>query len=165
MAKVSQKSFAESLKETEAQLKNKEAAEEEIISEAKQEEKIEEDKVKFSTIDRIVKQGKISKEQIEEWKTYYNNKVFSSFYDEEEYYIYRYITRPEYKVLVASLPQKATEDVFNEMLVSKCLLYPEWTPDLKLIIAGGTIDTLSLQIRVASNFIPESVAIEMIQKL
>jgi len=165
MSKVTKKSFLEELAETEKMVTAKEEAEEVIIKEAEETHKTEEENTKLSLIDRICKKGKVTKEQIEEWKTYYNNKVFATIFDEEEYYVYRYVTRPEYKQIISTMAKNATEDVFNDLLVTKCVLYPTMTPENKMALGAGTIDTLSLQIRVASNFIPESVAIDMINKL
>lgn len=167
MSKVSKKSFLEEIKETAEKVEQKEKLEETIVAEGEESAKAEEDNAKVSLLDRICKKGKVTKEQVEEWKNYYNNKVFATIFDEEEYYVFRYITRPEYKQILSTMPKNSpnAEEVFNDLLVSKCLLYPEYNADLKMTMGAGTADTLSLQIRVASNFIPEAVAIDMINKL
>jgi hypothetical protein len=142
-----------------------ETSPEEEVAKANAEEKAQNAK---TLIDYIVEEEDVTAEDIERWKEAFG-KVYATRFDEGENFIYRYLAYPEYKKIRSDLekinnPQKAAT-LFDEMIVEKCLLYPKYTPELKATLKAGTISTLAEQIRVASNFLPDAVMYELINKL
>ena len=115
----------------------------------------------------IEKEGGPDRAQIEEWKQRYNDKLFAVYFDKNDFYIYRYITLPEWKdVLQQFGNSKVKNDILlDELIVGKGLLFPAFSVELRATVGGGTLETLAKQIRLSSNFLPDDVAIRMIQKL
>ncbi len=155
-------------------LEMNERAPEEIIENAEEESKQTEKAANVSEKDKlfefIAKNGGPSTAQINEWKEMYGDKVYITQYDDKEFYIYRYLTHTEYKsiksqVLASKADELVKQDLFDGLIIQKCILFPTMDPDMKLKMPGGTPETLAAQIRYSSNFIPEEIAIRMIAKL
>lgn len=124
-----------------------------------------------SVLDFITKNSDVTLEMIDNWKSEYGSKVYTVFFDEDEFYIYRYLARAEYKDIMAQLAKSTTQntqtqsDLFDELLCQRCLLFPKYTVDLKSTAPAGTFQSLSKQIQVNSNFLDDRTLIQMIQKL
>lgn len=115
----------------------------------------------------IEKEGGPSKETIDEWRNKYGDKVYVMRIDENETYIYRYITRPEFKNIANQISevQKGKEDLFSELVCKKCVLYPKIDEHFLLTCGAGTLGSLTDAIQFVSNFIPDSMLMQMIYKL
>lgn len=87
-------------------------------------------------------------QMIEEFKKQYKD-VLIYFFDESEFYVYRPLTRFEYKEILAS-----TDDAekASEMIVMKAVLFPTLTEDKLNTLKAGIVPTLLELILSASNF-------------
>lgn len=163
---TSKEDFLNTLKQAEAEVENREKAAEETVKEAEAvEEEKKEDEMK-ELYSMLESETGITRSQIEAWKDMYMGKVFVLRIDDNETYIYRYITRPEFKQIIASFADKnIQEDLLNEQIFNKCVLYPTPSPELRLKIGAGTIDTVAFAIKLVSNFLSEDVIARSIVKL
>jgi len=86
--------------------------------------------------------------KIEGFKKQYKD-VLIYFFDMDEFYIYRPLTRFEYKEITGS-----TEDAekASEFIVQKAVLYPELTEEIMDQLKAGVVPTLLELILNASNF-------------
>lgn len=101
--------------------------------------------------------------QIETWKTEFG-EVFIAAFSEKDLCVFRPVSRHEWKDLQTILQTKQMDQLgYEELLVSKCLLYPE--ASAYLLQKAGTVSTLAEQIMQASNFIPTNVAVTLVQRL
>lgn len=99
---------------------------------------------------------------LESWKDFHKNIYISTVVDPNQYYLWRVMTRQEYKKLNTnnsfSNPMSA-----NEIIVETCLLYPNpQTPEWRLKSPAGIIESLGKQIAYQSGFVPDSQLISMI---
>jgi hypothetical protein len=76
--------------------------------------------------------------------------VYVFFFSDDEFYIYRPVTRFEYKDLDREYGQDAEK--FLEMLVCKAVLYPKLTPEKLDALRAGVAPTLATLILNASGF-------------
>lgn len=157
--------FLKSMQDLEQEINKSENKEKALEEDAEKQNNEAEVAQKKTLLDLVVEKGDVSAEEVQRWKEMYANKVYVTFFDEDEYYVYRYITRLEMKKIASELSGKSTMEDENEKLCMKCILYPEVDVDLKNIVGAGTFETLANQIKIISNFIPDHLAIEMIQKL
>lgn len=159
--------FAEEMMSLNSSVEKNENIEEQIIAEHDGEAKAEEKKEEETIFDIMVKEGGPTKVQIDEWKARFNDKVFAVYFDKNDFYVYRYITLPEWKDILQQFGKSSSksEALMDELIVQRSLLYPSFSIELKATVGGGTLETLSKQIRLSSNFIPDDVAIRLIQKL
>lgn len=88
------------------------------------------------------------KEKIEKFKEQYS-EIYVYFFDEHEFYIYRPITRFEYKDVI-STTNNAEEA--GEQIVLKAVLYPSLTKDRLDSLKAGIVPTLLELILNVSNF-------------
>ena len=150
------------------QLETDENMPDQLMAEAEaeaEEQKKAEDK---SLLDVIIEEGYTTQEQIDIWKGMYSNKVFAVYFDKDDVFIYRYVTRTEWKEIWNNVSKSTLankDELLDEMLVTKCVLYPKLTPEFKVVMPGGSMETLGKQIRISSNFIPDDIAVRMITKL
>ena len=161
-------SFADELNAIDKKNQEKEVMENEIVEEVKEEVKASEDKEMEEMYKLLTKETSVTKEQIENWKEMYLGKVFVFRIDDEETYIYRYMARPEWKAILNSFGgdlSNATEEQVNEQIFNKHVLYPEVSSSMKLTLGAGTMDSVSLAIRLVSNFLPEEHVARSIIKL
>ena len=163
--------FVEEMKALEDQLNNAELNSQQQENETKDQIDNSKKAKEKSLLDLIIEEEGLDLQQIETWKTQYG-KVYAVRYDEHETYIYRYLTRPEYKQVqqkVDALRNNQNVDLeylADEMIFDKCVLYPKvQDPNFKATIKAGTIPTTAFQIRLSSNFLPDTVAVELISKL
>lgn len=159
--------FAAQMMKLNEQNESVDKAKQEFLDEAVTDKKEQEKDQAKGTWDLIKEEAGLDDDYIEDLKAKYQGRVYAIYFEKGDWFIFRYITRAEWKDVrkhLASIPE-ATEDTLHEMVVQKCLLNPVLDTRLKAIIAGGTIETLYKQIMFASNFIPEAMAVSMITKL
>lgn len=94
-------------------------------------------------------------QQLAAWKQNFGSVFVVEIYD--VIYCYRYIRRQEWIKLLTSLAEDVREDQVEDMIVEKCLLYPNYTPVQKASLPAGAIPTLAAQIRTCSLFIEPQV--------
>lgn len=141
---------------------------EEVMEKEVQEQEVEKQR---TILDLIIEEsdGVLTEEMVESWKENYLNKVYAIRFEKDDAYIFRYVSRIEWKQIISKLnamkSQMRTEEYLNEMLFDKCVLYPKITSDFKAAIGAGTIDTVAEQIKIQSNYIPTDIAVGMVQKL
>lgn len=100
-------------------------------------------------------------EQIAQWKERYGEIYLMSF-DKEDQYVWRPITRLEYKNII----QQAKDDAhYMEMVVQRCVLWP--TIGIENLAGGkaGTIPTLHAVVMEGSNFLEPDQAVMLVRKL
>ncbi len=125
-----------------------------------------EEKKDEERVDPILEQWKVrekgpSDEQIEAWKEQFGECYLMSF-DPRESYVWRPVTRIEYKTIL----QSAKDDAhFMEMVVQRCVLWPEI--DVAQLTGGkaGTIPTLHSVIMEGSNFLDPDQAVMLVRRL
>lgn len=173
---VKKKSFSEKMSDLSNQVDSQTKAGEDLSKEILKEDNTDKDPKEKgeddeSVLDFITKNSDVTLEMIDNWKSEYGSKVYTVFFDEDEFYIYRYLARAEYKDIMAQLAKSTTQnaqtqsDLFDELLCQRCLLFPKYTVDLKSTAPAGTFQSLSKQIQVNSNFLDDRTLIQMIQKL
>jgi len=102
-----------------------------------------------------------SDEEIAMWKEQFGEVYLMSF-DLEENFVWRPIKRLEYKNIV----QQAKDDAhYQEMLVQRCVLWPQVGPELLTGGKAGTIPTLHAVIMEGSNFLEPDQAVMLVRKL
>jgi len=162
------KTFQEEMLEQASEIERENVIDETIIEGKEAEAKRQQDEEVKSIFDLIEKEQGITRDQIEEWKNDYAGKVFVARFDETEAYIFRYVALPEWKkimsqVMKSTAPNK--EELLDELIFAKCVLHPKVTDEVKATIGAGTIPTVALQIKVASNFINDGLALDMVTKI
>lgn len=173
---VKNKSFKEKMSDLSDQVESETKAGQELTDDILKEDTTVKDpsakgEDEESVLDFITKNSDVTLEMIDNWKSEYGSKVYTVFFDEDEFYIYRYLARAEYKDIMAQLAKSTTQnaqtqsDLFDELLCQRCLLFPKYTVDLKSTAPAGTFQSLSKQIQVNSNFLDDRTLIQMIQKL
>jgi hypothetical protein len=121
--------------------------------------------------DWILKNTTITEEMISQWKELYGDKVYFVSFDDTEYYAFRYLSRIEYKEIVKQIMKAKNlspveqNELMDELIVQKCLIYPAFDVDLKTKSPAGTIESLAKQIRVYSNFLSDDFALSLVVKL
>lgn len=102
-----------------------------------------------------------SDEQIAIWKEQFGEVYLISF-DLDENYVWRPIKRLEYKNII----QQAKDDAhYQEMLVQRCVLWPQVGPEILTGGKAGTIPTLHAVIMEGSNFLEPDQAVMLVRKL
>lgn len=121
---------------------------------------------KESVLDKIQKiPGAPSKAQIDSWKTQYGNVFATQMPISGSLYIYRPISRLEWKQLQSIAPANADSGWIDEQLVNRCVLFPSMDSEKVATSLAGTVETITQQILSASDFYAENVAISLIHKL
>jgi len=161
-------SFKDEMKQLQEDLNNSDLLESETIENAKK-DAVDTTAAKERTLlDLIKEEEKLTDEEVDRWKAMYG-KIYAVRFDENETYIYRYLTRLEMKELAKKIGGISGNvnlaEMEDEMIVDKCVLYPKITPDFKLTIKAGTVPTLAYQIRVSSNYLPDAVALDLITRI
>ena len=100
--------------------------------------------------------------EIQQLKDRYGDNIFMIAFDEDEIFVFRPLTRHEYKALIQSVQH---EQIFMEQVVQKCVLWPAVTPEWMAGGKGGTIPTLHSVIMEGSNFLAPEVAMSLVRKL
>lgn len=101
--------------------------------------------------------------QLEAWKGYHKSLYVSKISNESnEYYVWRTLKRNEFKQLSAN-GTFSDEEKANEILVEKCVLYPQVTQAWRLTSDAGVITTLGKQIAYKSGFVSPQEALSLIK--
>jgi len=103
-----------------------------------------------------------SDEMIEQWKGQFGDNIFMLALDEDEMYVWRPLTRHEYKQLLQEVQH---EQAFMEQIVQRCVIWPSITPEWLAGGKGGTVPTLHGVIMEGSNFLAPEVAMSLVRKL
>ena len=109
----------------------------------------------------------LKRNQVERWQGMYG-KIYAVVLDEDEIFIYRSFTRIEYRAMMQTIQESSKreevdkEDLFDELVVQKCLLWPTIGPDFGSTSKGGTIPTLAQAISFKSHFIPPQAVLASI---
>lgn len=92
--------------------------------------------------------------QLEAWKDKYKKIYISQIIEPDKFYVWRTLSRIEYKKLNA---HKEFENpvAANEIMVENCLLYPEPTQEWRLNSPAGWVDTLGKQIAFQSGWVAD----------
>lgn len=109
--------------------------------------------------------GAPTQEQIEQWKVQFG-EVFVSGFSEEDLYIWRPITRAEWREFQARAQAPAenvTQLDFEELVCSQCTLWQ--ASKTSLALKGGTATTLHEQILQNSNFVAPQAAQMFVARL
>lgn len=165
---ANEKTFQQEMLALSTQLETDENMPNTILAEAEAEANELKKAEEKTLLDILIEEGYTTAEEIDGWKNMYGNKVFAVYFEKDDAYIYRYVTRTEWKEIWSSVIKSTLtnkDELLDEMLVTKCVLYPKLTPEFKVVMPAGTIETLSKQIRISSNFIPDELAVRMITKL
>ena len=101
--------------------------------------------------------------QLEEWKAIHG-KFFVSSIDGDDIFIWRTLRRNEYKQIAASGAMDQ-QNLLEESIIRKCLLYPKPTSEFLLANDAGIIPTLFEQISFKSGFIPKEQALSLIRRI
>lgn len=109
--------------------------------------------------------GAPSKAQIENWKATHGDVFVSSMPISGNIYIYRPISRLEWKNLQSIAPANADPAWADEQIVTRCVLFPAMTVDKIAGSLAGTVETLAKQILSSSDFYDDNIAISLIHKL
>lgn len=160
-------SFKEEMSKLNEELEQEEIKEQELAKESEKEVEEDEKEKKVTIYDILEKESNLSKEQIDEWKDRYGS-IYMTRFEEGDNIIYRYVTLPEFKAMTKQVQNITTgnpDDVLDNLLFTKCVLYPTLDTDKKAIMKAGTISTVALQIKISSNFLPDALAVDMIQRL
>ena len=144
---------------------NKKEAEENAASEEEKEKEINE-----KILNLIEEEHGITPDNIEEWKQSYFNKVFIVRLDDEQTFVFKYMTYPEWKTIMHEVSKSTAgefeiQNILNEKIVKRCLLYPDLNQDFKIQYGAGTMEMLSNQIQLVSNFLPQDTAASLIRKI
>lgn len=100
--------------------------------------------------------------QIEAWKQRWGHiNVSKVGSDRPEYYVWRTLQRYEYKEMSKGTSIDMNE-AFNEMLVEKCILFPNYEFNFRTKSDAGVITTLGNQIAYKSGFVSPQEALSLI---
>ncbi|MDB4533403.1 hypothetical protein N9242_00925 [Vicingaceae bacterium] len=102
-------------------------------------------------------------EQLTIWKEIYG-MYFASSVNGEDIYVWRTIKRLEYKSIAQSGAMEK-QDLLENALIRKCLLWPKPAPDFLSSLDAGIIPTIFKQIMHKSGFVSDEMAISMIRRV
>lgn len=112
-----------------------------------------------------------SPEQIQRWKQTYG-AVYMLPLSDDEVYLWRPIKRSEWKNLLGMIKQAKganaeldAEELLNERLCEKCILWPSVSAEWATFSKAGTVPTIAEAIRQSSNFVPLELAMRMVRKI
>lgn len=106
-------------------------------------------------------EGAPGEEAITGWKAKFGD-VYVSAFTEEEIFIFRSLTRAEYRNLQESAAEHSLDGMqYEEETVKVCLLWGS----VDLNTKAGTIPSLVEMITQHSNFVPAPVAAQLVAKL
>jgi hypothetical protein len=123
-----------------------------------QEEKFNEEQDYIESVYQILQRSDPleapKKSQIEAWKDRYKNVYISQIVEPDKFYVWRTLTRVEYKKLNANKEFDNPQAAY-EIMVETCLLYPQPTQAWRLNSPAGWIDTLGKQIAFQSGWVSD----------
>ncbi len=99
--------------------------------------------------------------QLEAWKQRHTNiYVSNTSNNSKDLYVWRVLRRYEYKAMKAG--DITDPEAFNEMIVEKCLLYPDYNFTFRNQSHAGTITALGAQMSYKSGFVSDQEALNLI---
>lgn len=99
--------------------------------------------------------------QLEAWKKRHDNIYVSNVSNNnKDLFVWRVLKRYEYKELKEG--DIVDPESFNEMIVEKCLLFPNYDFSFRNQSNAGTITTLGAQMSYKSGFVSEQEALNLI---
>ncbi len=112
-----------------------------------------------------------SPEQIAQWKARFGG-VYMLPLSEDEVYVWRPMKRTEWKSLMTDLkaakagnPNLEIQEIMDERICEKCVLWPDIGADWAAFSKAGTVPTLAEAIRESSNFVPLDIAMRLVRRL
>jgi len=115
----------------------------------------------FSLLKKLA--GAPDQNQISTWKTQYGD-IFMSGFTEQELYVWRALSRGEWRELQSMLQSEQMDQMqYEERMVKICLL---WSPvDADPMKKAGTVSTMAEQVMQRSNFVSPQAAAQLVLKL
>lgn len=101
---------------------------------------------------------------LETWK-YSFGEIYTSSINDNDFYVWRTVKRQEYKTILGTMAENASEMMLEEAIIRKCLLFPSPSIEFVSQSRAGVIPTLYSQIMFNSGFIPREIALNMIRKI
>ena len=134
-----------------------------------EENKNENDKIFDKQLEELLeilknKSNAPDKYSLESWKLNYG-KFFVSSIVSNDIYIWRTLNRMEHKQIVSQHTDSMGQDVFENKIIKKCLLWPSPTNDFIASTDAGIIPTLYKQIMYQSGFVDDNYAVSMIRRI
>ena len=105
-----------------------------------------------------------SRDQIERWKSVHKG-VYLIFFANNRMFIWRYLRRDEFQALKRNQQLVANEDLFQEKVVMRAVLWPKLGIEDLSHCEAGLITTLYNVIMQGSLFIPPELAINLVTDL
>ena len=102
--------------------------------------------------------------QLEQWKNIHGQIHASTILGDENTYVWKTLKRADYKNIIASGAANK-EDLFQDAVVNKCLLYPSPKREWFVIQDAGTIPSLHKQIMFKSGFVSEEMILSLIDTI
>lgn len=139
-----------------------------VKAEAKEEPK-EEVKPPKSPIERFMERFKDHPRcptlaMIDRWKQQHIGVYVFNAETDGETYLWRPLNRAEWKQMKPSA-EKIDEDAFNEVVVARCVLWPEMNSERIATSRAGLCSTLFSVIMAGSYFMREDAALSFVEKL
>jgi len=100
---------------------------------------------------------------LEQWRDLYG-MFFASSVNGEDMYIWKTLKRLEYKSIAQSGAMEK-QDLMENSVVRKCLLWPHPSSDFFASSDAGIIPTLFKQVMHKSGFVSDEIAISMIRRV
>lgn len=101
---------------------------------------------------------------MEGWKDLYGQINISSVLGDHRLYIWRVLRRPEYRSIAES-GAMSNEDRYQDAVIRKCMLYPQPTVEWMREQPAGVVPTLFKQIMYKTGFVPEEMALALINTI
>ncbi len=127
-------------------------------------EEVKEDKRPLTVLERLRKFPNAPEAgDVEMWRTRHAELLCFSP-SEDEMYVFRPLNRLEWKSLKTKLAN-VEEDHLHEFIVGKCVLWPNLDSTKIAASRAGLAKTLYNLIMVGSYFLPDEIAMSMVEKL
>lgn len=108
--------------------------------------------------------GAPSEAQINAWKAQHG-QIYVFPFDVKEMYIWRPLRRREYQVLKTNNALMEDEEKFQEQVVLRAVLWPEFDPVSLNVSRAGLVQTLYGVIMQGSYFLHPDFAVQLVQEL
>lgn len=106
----------------------------------------------------------LDEEALVAYKSRYGNVYISQVHEDGRAYLWKKLSRGEYKQIVES-GAMAKELSYQDAVLRKCLLLPKPEQGFFMASDAGTIPTLFKQIMFQSGFVPEQYALSLITEI
>lgn len=133
--------------------------------EEKKEEVKKEPEKPLTALERLKKfKGCPSDDEVQNWKKNYH-EILTFSPGDEEMYVFRPLNRQEWKQLKVKLENVPNEDMVHETIVGRCVLWPALDSLSVAASRAGLAKTIYNLIMVGSYFLPDEIAMSMVEKL